>query len=799
VVYALRKLRRSPGFTLTAVLTLALGIGANTAIFSVVNGVLFRALPLPRPDQLYQVWSAKPTDVTMRGSVSPVDLDDWRAQRSVLRDLGGFWYAAGGSGIDLLGQGDPQRLSAVFATDGLFPALGVTPELGRLPRDDEMVRGGPDRVVVLTHAFWQRQFGGSPSVIGTSLSLGGEPFLVLGVLPRNFRYPAADVDVWVPYSTIPDDAIPRLRGVRILDVVARARDGVSQAQVAAEMNTITSRLATEYREDATWGAATVVPLHDALTGDVRTGLLVLLGAVAFVLLIACVNVASLLLARATARGREIAVRAALGASRGRVVRQLLTESFVLAMAGGLAGMAVAVAGIRMLLTLGAEQLPAQSDIRLDTGVLVFALGVSVITGLLFGLVPALRSSSADLQGDLRAGGRGMTGSGSAHRLRDGLVVAEVALAMVLVIGGGLMTRSFLRLLAVDPGFRPDHALVLDFTLSTSRHEHFLQTYQQIVEKARAVPGVVAAGSIKDAPMRGVGERAGFTLPGMVIPPGESQPTAPILHVSDGIFRALGARMLEGREFAWTDRDSTPLVVVVNQAFEKRWFPGERALGKKVLLGGRIPVEVVGVVNDIRQRAVAEPAVPTIYVHVLQNGRVRMNLVVRTRGDPMAMAGALREAVWSVDRSQPITAVFTLEDVMGDALANPRLLAVLLGIFGFLGLVLGALGLYGVLAYLVTQRQREIGVRLALGANRRQVLRMIVGRGLLLTVSGVAIGVVGALALGRILNGVLYGVSPNDPATIAVVVTVLLSVAALASWVPARRAASVDPVLTLREE
>ena len=493
---------------------------------------------------------------------------------------------------------------------------------------------------------------------------------MLGVLPRDFHYPAADVDVWVPYSTIPDDAIPRLRTVRILDVVARARDGVSREQVAAEMSTITSRLSTEYREDATWGAATVVPLHDALTGEVRTGLLVLLGAVAFVLLIACVNVASLLLARATARGREIAVRAALGASRGRVVRQLLTESLVLAMAGGLAGMLVAVGGVRVLLALGAGQLPAQSDIRLDARVMMFALAVSVITGLLFGLVPALRSSAADLQGDLRSGGRGMTGGRSAHRLRDGLVISEVALAMVLVIGGGLMTRSFMRLLAVDPGFQPDHALVLNFTLSTSRHEHYLQTYQEIVERARAVPGVLAAGSIKDAPMRGVGERSGFTLPGMVIPAGEAQPTAPILHVSDGIFRALGARMLEGREFAWTDRDSTPFVVVVNEAFEKRWFPGERALGKKILFGGRIPVEVVGVVNDIRQQAVAEPAVPTIYVHVLQNGRVRMNLVVRTRGDPMAVAGAVREAVWSVDRSQPITAVFTLQDVMGDALASP---------------------------------------------------------------------------------------------------------------------------------
>jgi predicted permease len=698
----------------------------------------------------------------------------------------------------MTGPEDPLRLSTVFFTPGFFGTLGVAPQAGRLPRDDEAVRGGPDKVVMLTHAFWQRQFGGSPRVVDSSLTLGGQPYAILGVLPPSFRFPATEVDVFIPFSTIPDDAIPRIRPVRILAVVARARDGVNAQQVGTEMNAITARLAQEYEENSAWGAATVMPLHDAITGSVRRGLLVLLGAVAFVLLIACVNVASLLLARASVRSREVAVRMALGANRGRLVRQLLTESTVLALAGGLVGMLVAFGGVRALVSLSAEQLPRGSDIRVDGAVLAFAVGISLLTGLLFGLVPALRASTGDLQSELRAGGRGLAGM-TGNRLRNGLVIAEVALAMVLVIGGGLMTRSFLALLAVDPGFNPDRTIVLNFTLSTSRHENYRLVYQQMLDAVRRVPGVVAAGSMKDAPFRGTGERNGFQLPGMVISAGDDGPTADMMHVSDGIFRALGARMLAGREFAATDRAGAPLVVVINEAFAEKWFPGEPAVGKRVLLGGAASAEVIGVVNNIRQREMAEPAEPSMYVHVQQNGRVKMNLVVRTQGDPMASVGALREAVWSVDRSQPITSIFTFDDAMSDALARPRLLTVLLGVFGVLGLILGALGLYGVLAYLVSLRQREIGVRLALGARRTAVLLMVVRHGLTLAVAGVVLGWVGALGLGRFLEGVLYGVTPTDSATLAGVTMTLLAVAVVASWIPARRAASVDPVVTLREE
>ena len=799
IVYAVRKLRSSPAFAITAILTLALGVGANTAIFSVVNGVLFRPLPFAAEEQLYQVWSSNPSAGVMESAVSPPDLDDWRAQRKVLADIGGYFYAAGGSGLDLIGEGEPQRLSGVFIEPGFFPTLGTVAALGRLPREDELIRGGRDNVIVLTHSFWQRQFNGAPDVLGKSLNLDGEPYEVIGVLPRAFTFPAEDAEVFVPYSNITDESIPRFRWQRILNVVARAKEGVTIEQVRAELGTIVARLAAQYpEENKAFTGVVVKPLREAITGNVRVSLLVLLGAVGFVLLMTCVNVASLLLARATTREREIAVRLALGASRGRVVRQLLTESVVLALLAGVVGIGVAYGGMRALLALSAGQLPRGTEIFMDGTTLLYALGVSVVTGLLFGLVPALRASSGELQQTMRAGGRGVA-SGAGNRLRYGLVIGEVALSMMLVVGGGLMVRSFLALMNVDPGFRPENVVVLNYSVSPERHTDWQGVYQQMIERVREVPGVVAAGSIKDAPLRGPGERAGFLLPGMVVEAGKEPPATPALHVSEGFFNAIGATIVDGREFAPTDRKGTPWVIVVNESFAKRFFPGERAVGKSLMLYSQVPAEVVGVVRDIRQLSMAEPAQPTIYVHQMQTGRTRANLVVRTRGEPMALVGALREAIWSVDRNQTFTAVYTYEDAMRDALARPRLLTVLLGVFGVIGLALGALGLYGILAFLVSQRQREIGVRLALGARPGDVLRMIVGRGLSLTVAGIGIGVVLALALGRFLAGVLYGVQPSDPMTMALVTLMLLTVAALASWIPARRAARVDPAVTLREE
>jgi predicted permease len=800
IVYSLRKLRGAPAFTLTALLTLALGIGANTAIFSVVHGVLMKPLPFPHPEQLVRIWSANPTAGATHTPVSPVDLDDWRAQRSAFADMGGYWYVEGGSGVDMTGEGEPQRLSAAFVEPGFFPTLGVKPEIGRLPREDEMHRGGPDRVVVLSHAFWQRQFSGSPSVVGRVLDFGGEPYEVLGVMPRDFRYPGERIDVYVPYSTIPDDGIPRLRQVRVLDVVARLKPGVSIERGRAEMSAITRRLGEQYSEDRTWNAATVEPLRDVMVGSARTALLVLLGAVAFVLLLACANLASLLLARATARERELAVRSALGAGRGRLLRQLITESVVLALAGGALGVVLAVAGTRGLLKMGARELPRAAEIGLDPTVLLFALALSILTGMIFGIAPAMRATAANLQTALREGGRGNSDA-RGHRARAALVVGEVAVAVVLVVGAGLMARSFLGLLHVDLGFRPDHVLVVNFNIGDRHQESQAQEngyYAEILDRVRALPGVVTAGAAKEIPFRGTGERVGFVPQGMAVAPGDEPPTAGMIHVSDGYFRALGVPVLAGREFARGDDDHAPFSLVVNEAFARKYFPDRPAVGRTIAFD-TLQVPIIGVVGDVRQESLDVPAKPQIYVHNLQNFRSQSNLIVRTRGEPLAMTRSVRDAIWSIDRDQTITSIFTLSSAVGDSVARPRLLATLLALFGILGLMIGGIGLYGVLAYFVTHRRREIGVRVALGADPASVLRMVVRRGLWLAALGIVLGLAGAALLTRFMRSVLFGVGATDPLTFAGVAAALLAVAFLASWIPARRAARVDPLIAMRAE
>jgi len=796
--YALRTLLRSRGFTLVAVATLALGIGANTAIFSVINGILLRPLPFPHPEQLVRIWSVSRESGNREASVSPVDLDDWRAQRRVLADIGGWFYQQNGSGIDLTGQGDPQRLEAAFVTPGFYGTMGVAPIAGRLPRDEEMVRGANDKLVVLSNGFWQRQYGGAQSAIGSKMLLGGDPYVIVGVMPPGFRFPSERVEVFIPYSTIPDNAIPRIRPVRILDVVGRLKPGTTIERARSEMAAITQRLAGEYREDRNWDGATIAPLHEAIVGNVRTALLVLLGAVAFVLLMACVNVASLLLARAGTRQQEISIRAALGAGRSRIVRQLLTESIVLALAGGLVGLVVAFFGTQLLLVLSRGQLPLAFEVSIDARVLLFSLAISLVTGVLFGLVPAFRASAAALQQTLREGGRGLA-SGASQRLRNSLVMGEIALAVILVVGAGLMTRSFMRLLDVDPGFRPERLLVVNFTISTNRHEHYAQFYREVIDRVRAVPGVLSAGAAKDVPIRGSGERFGFLPPGYVLRAGEDAPTAQIIHISDGYFKTVGTPMLAGRDFLRQERADTPWVVIVNQAFVKQFLPKGNPVGQSLRFGDALRGDVVGVVGDIRQTAIDEPAKPTIYIDNMQNSRVRVNLVARTAGAPLAMTRQVEDAIWSLDRDQTITSVFTFDDIMNEAVARPRLLTVLLGVFGGLGLLLGSLGIYGVLAYLVNQRQREIGVRMALGAQQSDVLRLVVWRGMVLAIAGVLIGLIGALALTRLMQGVLYGVEATDPLTFGVVALGLLAVAALASWLPARRAASVDPAVAIRYE
>ena len=800
--FALRSLAKNPGFTTVAILTLALGIGANSAIFSVVNGVLLKPLPYPHPEQLVRAWqhTTTPTSSTP-GVISAVNLDDWRARQRTLADIAGYWFSDGQSGTDLTGIGEPQRLQAAFITPGFWHTLEVAPEVGRVQRDDEMVRGSNDRVVVLSDAFWHRQFGAEQNVIGKRVTLGGDSYEIIGVMPASFAFPSPLAEVFIPFSTIPDDAIPRLRVVRILAMVGRLKPGVTAAQASADLNSIARALAQEYPTDnATVKDASAAPLQATLVGNVRTGLLVLLGAVAFVLLIAAVNLASLLLARATGRERELAIRAALGAERGRIIRQLFTESMVLAIAGGAVGIALAYFGARLLTGLAGRQLPRAESVGLDGTVILFTAAISILTGVIFGLVPAIRASPPLLQQSLREGTRGSTHATGG--LRNALVVTEVALAVILVVGAGLMTRSFIKLMDVDLGFAPDHRVAINFTISTARHPKDVDmrtTYEQMLDRVRSVPGVLAAGAIRDLPFRGDGETVPFRVTGAALAPNGQGPRETFMFTSDGFFSAMGIPLIAGRDLSSQDGPRSPLVLVVNQAFAKKYFAGKNPVGQTLTFGDTNRATIVGLVGDVRQTAVDEAPTPHIYGSVLQVFRVKVNLVVRTREEPALMIRRIEDAIRSIDPQQTITAAFTMSDALGEAVARPRLLTVLLGLFGAMGLILGALGIYGVLAYLVTQRTREIGVRIALGAQTRSVLGMVVRSGLKLASLGVAIGLIGAFALTRLMQGVLYGVTPNDPLTFMAVAVVLLGVAAFASWLPALRAARVDPLVALRAD
>ena len=796
-VYALRSLRSAPGFALVALLTLALGIGANTAIFSVVRGVLLRPLPFGEADRVVRIWHSNHTVNEAKSQVSEPDFKDWLASTKRLASLSAYWYAPGGSGADLTGIGNPERIEGAYIAPGFFETLRASAAVGRTIRPEEAVVGN-DHFVVLSHGLWQRRFAGDRSIVGRALTISGVPLTVLGVMPAEFTFPADRIDFWIPLSTIPEDGIGRSRDSRFLDVIGRLASGVTPGQARDELAAISRRIAEQEPEAKDWTDVTVVPVREALLGEVRRPLLVLLGAVAFVLLITCVNIAGLLLARATARQSELAVRSALGAGRARIIRQLLTESVVLALVGGVLGVALAYVGVRVLAAMGASELPRASAIRIDAPVLLYALGISTAAGVLFGLLPALRATSQNLQSMLRSGSRGTVGS-AGHRLRGALVIAEVALAVVLVVGAGLALKSFTRLLNVDPGFQPRNVLAVKLGMSSERigDERIRQYYQTLLARIAAVPGVQVVGAAKNFPLRGTGEvRSNFLVAGGREGSAEQEVRLPLMHVSTDYFRAMGIPLRAGRAFTLQDREDAPPVFIVNEAFAHRYFPDESAVGKTLRLGST-SIEIVGVVGDIRQRSLTEAAVPTAYIHYLQNMRSGLSIAIRTSGEPLHYANAVRQAIWSVDKDQTITSVETMSGIVGTTLARPRLLATLLMLFGVMGLSLGALGIYGVLAYAVSQRRQEIGVRVALGATPRAVLQLVVGQGMTLALAGSVAGIIGALILTRVMAAVLFEVRATDPATFAVVVVLLLATAFVASWLPARRALRIDPVRALR--
>lgn len=783
-----------PGPAAAAILTLALGIGATTAIFSVVDAVLLRPLPFPQPERLADVLGVRPQRGEGRVAITPADFLAWREQSSSFEHLGA--YVPFGT-LDWTGGEEPLRLSRHLVSEGLLAALGVRPAAGRLFAAEEY-RPGRDRVVLLSHRLWRERFGADPAVAGRSMTLGGEVYQVAGVLPEGFRIRGGSPDLLAPLAFGPEAAADRESAY--LGATGRLKPGITPEKAGRELDAIRARAEAELPEGDRGLRSSVVPLGEAFAGPVRPALLVLFGAVLFVLLIACANVASLQLVRAAAREPEIVLRAALGADRRRLVRQLLAESAALAVPGGIAGVALAAVALKLLPDARGVYLPRDLEVGIDLRVLGFSLGLALVAGLVSGLVPAFRASRTDLRAALRAGTRD---DGGRSRWLDVFAVAEIALALLLLVGAGLMLRSFVHLLGEDPGFVAENVLTLEIELPEARYpepERIAAFYSQLLERIGHLPGVEAAGAVRQLPP----DSAWSFQP---VLEGQEEPSedasAAWELATSGAFAALGTPILRGRAFDERDRPGTPLVAVIDEAAAHRFFPGIDPVGRRVRFNGEWH-EVVGVAKEQRRPgadaqpvfwfASAQLPVPAGYLH-------SMGIAVRTGKDPLALAAAVRRELWALDGNLPAGELQTLERRLAGSVfyARSHFNAVLLLLFGGLGLVLAMIGIYGVLSYRVGRRTREIGIRMALGALRSDVVRLVLRHGLALTATGLALGLGGAVALARVLASLLYGIGALDPLTLGAVVLILTAVATLASWIPAHRASRLDPVAAMRAE
>jgi putative ABC transport system permease protein len=798
----MRSLLRTPGFAAAALTALALGIGASTAIFSVVEAVLLRPLPYRDPGKLVVIMH------NVDEPVAPANFLDWRRQSTVYEQMGAadLW-------VPNLTDGDtPESVEAVRVTSDVLPLLGVRPKLGRLFLPEEETPG-KDRTVILSDRLWRRRFASDPGVLGRGIHLNGEIYTVVGVMPPGFEFPpfwARGTELWAPLAL---GARAASRDAQSLRLFARLKSGATLAAARAEMATITSRLEHEF--PGSNRDVTVTPLRELVVGSVRTALLVLLAAVGFLLLIACANVTHMLLARATTRQKEIAVRSALGASRARIVRHVLTESVVLALAGGVFGLLLSVAGVRFLVALAPQVLPRLETIRLDPWVLLFAFGLSLLTGIAFGLAPALEASRRDPARALRSEERGSTEGGRRSRTRQLLVGSEVAFALLLLVGAGLMIRSFAALRNVDPGFNPRDVLTMIVSVAGSteaapgRRANF---YRELLEKVRAVPGVLSAGAINHLPLAGDIWGWSFTIAGRPKPrPGENS-LATYRVVLPGYFRTMRIPILRGRAISDGDRLGTPGVVVVNQQLAERYFPGEDPLGKRITFdnGESNPewLTVVGVVKNAARDQWGAAPYPEVYLPYLQNRNylerpaavyAYMTLVVRGNGDPSHLAPAVRGVIHALDPSVTVSEVQTMDEVVGGSTAGPRFYLLLLGVFASIALILASVGIYGVVSYTVSRRSHEIGIRIALGAGRREVERLVVREAMGPALAGAASGLAAAFALTRLMKSLLYRIGSTDPATFALVCAGLVAVALAASWLPARRAARIDPLEAIRNQ
>ena len=801
--YGIRGLLKRPGFTIIALVTLALGIGANTAIFSVVNAVLLRPLPFPNPEELVIVWE----DATYAGfphnTPAPANFVDWKNQNQSFADMA----ASHETSFNLTGDGEPERVSAYSVTSNFFPLLGVQPLLGRsfLTEED---RPGANKVAVLSYSLWQSRYGADRNVLNREILLNGEKHSVIGVMPASFQFFEKDARLWVPIALDPENWANR--GGHYLTVVARLRPGVSLSQAQADMQAIMRRIGMDHPEETMEGklGAVVLPMRDELVGDARGSLIVLLVAVAFVLLIACANVAGLLLARAVGRRKEIALRMALGAGRSRVIRQLLTESLLLAATAGVIGSLLAYASFAFLQGLVPEQMALAASLKLDVRILMFTLAISLITGVIFGLVPALQSANFDLNDALKQSSGRVTSTG---RLRSAMIVFEVAVSLVLLVGAGLLIQTLFQLFRQYSILEPEKVLTMRTILPREKYkEPQLRDnyYQQVLQRVENLPGVVAAGYSTSVPLSWKGGTSGFYPEGLTAPiPGMAY-DANHRQVSTNYLKAMNIPLRQGRYFESSDNAQSLPVVIINETMARQYWPGENALGRRLKIGdpnepGKQWKEIVGIVADIRQMGIDEPVKAEMYLPYQQitdwPGYLPRDLAIRTNGDTSNLAGPVRQIIREVDPDQPVSNVVTMAELLGEEAAQRRMGMIMLAGFAALALLLASLGIYGVLAYFVTQHTNEIGVRQALGATPRNILFLVLRKGMVLTLAGVVIGLMAAFALTRLMSSLLFGVAAADPLTFASVPLLLVLVALLACYIPARRATKVDPLVALRYE
>jgi predicted permease len=802
--YGFRMLMKRRSFTAVAVLALALGIGANTAIFSVVNAVLLRPLPFKEPERLVAVWETNAklgAEMRNRNEVAMGNFLDWRTQNKVFEQLGALFFA----NVNLTGTGEPERIQSMVVTTNLFQTLGVQPAAGRafLPEEENV---NSPRACIISHGLWQRRFGSDPGVLGRTLTLNGNPSTVVGIMPQGFQlqFPVSmQVDMWMPMRI--DATVAADRQAHYLYVVGRLGRGVSLEQAQSGMSAVAGQLQQQFPETNAEKGANVLSLHKQLVGEVQPYLYVLFGAVGFVLLIACANVANLLLARTAARQREIAIRTALGARRRRLVRQLLTESIMLAALGGLLGLLLAYWGVDLLIALSPADVPRLNEVGLHGPVFAWTLLVSLLTGVLFGLAPALQASNPDLNEALKESGGRSTGGLKSSRLRSLLVVSEVALALVLLVGAGLMIRSFIELQQTSPGFEATNLLTMNISLPRQKYKESGQAnvfFNQLFERVRAMPGVVSVGGIDPLPLSGSNATMGFVMQGGPALAPADRPEVGERTVTPDYFKAMGIPLIKGRALTEADREDTPRALIINEALARKYWPNEEALGKRLGFDEadkQVWWEVVGIVGNVKHERLDREAKPEMYVPYQQSPKNFMSLVVRTAADPAGMAAAVRSQVLAVDPDQPVFDIKTMDERLSKSVAQSRFTMLLLAVFSGLALTLSAVGVYGVMAYTVTQRTHEIGVRVALGAQQRDVLKLVLGQGMKWTLAGVGVGLAAALILTRVMSSLLYGVTATDPLTFIAVAALLSAVALLACFIPARRALKVDPMEALRYE